>query len=66
VAVDGTVLDVVYLGLYTRYLVQLDSGERLAVVQQNLENSAIDAHAQNNARCRLQWAKEHMLRLAAD
>jgi putative spermidine/putrescine transport system ATP-binding protein len=65
VAVDGTVLDVVYLGLYTRYLVQLDSGERLAVVQQNLENSAIDAHAQNNARCRLQWAQEHMLRLGA-
>jgi putative spermidine/putrescine transport system ATP-binding protein len=64
VAVDGTVLDVVYLGLYTRYLVQLDSGERLAVVQQNLENSAIDAHAQNNGRCRLQWAREHMLRLA--
>ena len=65
VAVEGTVLDVVYLGLYTRYLVQLDSGERLAVVQQNLENSAIDAQANNNQRCRLQWAKEHMLRLTA-
>jgi len=63
VAVDGAVLDVVYLGLYTRYLVQLDSGERLAVVQQNLENSAVDAQANQNGRCRLQWAKEHMLRL---
>ena len=63
VAVDGTVLDVVYLGLYTRYFVQLDSGERLAVVQQNLENRAIDAHANNGQRCRLQWSKEQMLRL---
>ena len=62
-AVDGIVLDVVYLGLYTRYLVQLDSGERLAVVQQNLENSAIDAHANNGQRCRLQWPKEQMLHL---
>jgi putative spermidine/putrescine transport system ATP-binding protein len=63
VAVDGTVLDVVYLGLYTRYLVQLDGGVRLAVVQQNLETSAIDAHANNGQRCRLQWAQDHMLRL---
>ncbi len=63
VAVDGTVLDVVYLGLYTRYFVQLDEGDRLAVVQQNLDNSAIDAHANNGQRCRLQWAREHMLRL---
>jgi putative spermidine/putrescine transport system ATP-binding protein len=63
VAVDGIVLDVVYLGLYTRYFVQLDSGDRLAVVRQNLENSAIDAHANNGQRCRLQWSKEHMLHL---
>jgi putative spermidine/putrescine transport system ATP-binding protein len=63
VAVDGMVLDVIYLGLYTRYLVQLDGGARLAVVQQNLETSAIDAHANNGQRCRLQWARDHMLRL---
>jgi putative spermidine/putrescine transport system ATP-binding protein len=61
---DGSVLDVIYLGLYTRYLVQLQTGDLLAVVQQNLETGATDVHASQGQRCRIQWQRQHMLRLA--
>ena len=35
--VEGVVRDVVYLGMYTRYLIELATGSDLTVVQQNLE-----------------------------
>jgi putative spermidine/putrescine transport system ATP-binding protein len=63
VAVDGTVVDVDYLGLYTRYLVTLDEGQTLGVVQQNLQKSATDVEGHQGERVRLQWAREHMLKL---
>ena len=37
---DGRVRDVVYLGLYTRYLVELDGGGDLVVVEQNLKSTS--------------------------
>jgi putative spermidine/putrescine transport system ATP-binding protein len=61
--VDGLVQDVLYLGTFTRYVVQLDGGEVLAVVQQNLRTSALDASAVQGQRVRLQWQREHMLAL---
>lgn len=64
-AVAGNVLDVVYLGLYTRYLVQLDTGDLMAVVQQNLETAAVDVHAARGQRVQLQWSKQSMLNLGA-
>ena len=39
---DGKVRDVVYLGLYTRYLVELDGGGDLVVVEQNLNTTSMD------------------------
>jgi len=63
VAVNGAVHEVVYLGLYTRYLVRLDSGEMITVVQQNLRTSSLDVAAARGQRVRLQWAREHMLEL---
>ena len=62
-AVDGQVREVVYLGLYTRYLIALDSGETITVVQQNLRTSSLDVSATRDQRVRLQWAREHMLEL---
>lgn len=62
-AVTGTVRDVVYLGLYTRYLVTLESGEDLIVVQQNLSATSIDVAATKGQRVTLQWLREHMLQL---
>jgi len=40
---SGTVRDVAYLGMVTRYLVELDGGGELQVVRQNLETSSRQA-----------------------
>ena len=38
----GTIVEVTYLGVLTRFVVELESGERLVAVRQNLENAADD------------------------
>jgi putative spermidine/putrescine transport system ATP-binding protein len=55
----GTVRDVVYVGMVTRYVVDLDSGGHLSVVQQNLETSSQEALSQKGKRVRLSWRPEH-------
>jgi putative spermidine/putrescine transport system ATP-binding protein len=62
--VTGTVRDVVYLGLYTRYLVTLESGEDLIVAQQNISATATDVTAVKGQRVNLQWSRSHMLPLS--
>ena len=42
-AEPGRIRDVVYVGMFTRYVVQLDSGGELSVVRQNLEASSQEA-----------------------
>jgi putative spermidine/putrescine transport system ATP-binding protein len=54
-AVMGSVRDVIYLGMHTRYLVELEGGGDLTVVQQNLETSSIDVHASRGNRVKLTW-----------
>ena len=51
---DGTVEDVTYAGMVTRYVVQLDRGGRLLVVEQNRE-SAAQASDLRGRRVRLAW-----------
>jgi len=58
-AADGVVRDVIYLGLYTRYLVELDLGEDLVVVQQNLDATSMDVLAARGRKVRLLWQREH-------
>jgi putative spermidine/putrescine transport system ATP-binding protein len=55
----GVVRDVQYAGSVTRYVVELDSGERLVVVRQNLESSPVEA----GARVSLHWRPEHTYEL---
>ena len=55
----GRVREVVYLGVLTRYIVELDQGGELVAVQQNLETSSQDALKQRGNRCRLQWRPGH-------
>jgi putative spermidine/putrescine transport system ATP-binding protein len=55
----GTVREVVYVGMVTRYLVDLDSGGELVVVRQNLETSSQDALSEQGKRVRLSWRPEH-------
>jgi putative spermidine/putrescine transport system ATP-binding protein len=58
-AADGVVREVVYLGIATRYIVTLESGAELVVVQQNLERSSMQALAQKGRHVRLVWEREH-------
>jgi putative spermidine/putrescine transport system ATP-binding protein len=55
----GVVREVVYVGMVTRYVVDLDSGGELVVVRQNLETSSQEALAEQGKRVRLSWRPEH-------
>jgi putative spermidine/putrescine transport system ATP-binding protein len=55
----GVVREVVYIGMVTRYVVDLDSGGELVVVRQNLETSSQEALAEQGKRVRLSWRPEH-------
>ncbi|MGC8857228.1 MAG: ABC transporter ATP-binding protein, partial [Anaerolineae bacterium] len=58
--VEGRVRDVVYLGLYTRYLVEVDGGGDLVVIEQNLKTTSMDVFQIKGQRVRLFWAREHI------
>ena len=55
----GHIRDVVYVGMVTRYLVELDRGGDLTVVRQNLETSSQEALEERGRRVRLEWRPEH-------
>jgi putative spermidine/putrescine transport system ATP-binding protein len=55
----GVVREVVYIGMVTRYVVDLDGGGELVVVRQNLETSSQEALAEQGKRVRLSWRPEH-------
>jgi putative spermidine/putrescine transport system ATP-binding protein len=55
----GRIRDVVYVGMFTRYIVELDSGGELTVVKQNLETSSHEALESRGRRVRLEWRPEH-------
>ena len=56
---SGRIRDVVYAGMFTRYVVELDSGGELTVVRQNLETSSQEALGSRGKRVRLEWRPEH-------
>jgi putative spermidine/putrescine transport system ATP-binding protein len=55
----GRIRDVVYVGMITRYIVELDRGGELMVVRQNLETSSQEALEARGKRVRLEWRPEH-------
>jgi putative spermidine/putrescine transport system ATP-binding protein len=55
----GRVIDVSYLGVITRYLVELDAGGELHVVRQNLETSSEEALEQRGRQVTIGWRDEH-------
>ena len=57
---DGKVRDVIYLGLYTRYLVELEGGGDLVVIEQNLRTTSMDVMKAKEQKIRLLWKKEHI------
>jgi putative spermidine/putrescine transport system ATP-binding protein len=59
----GVVREVVYVGMVTRFIVDLDSGGQLVVVRQNLETSSEEVAAARGTHVRLAWRPEHTYEL---
>jgi putative spermidine/putrescine transport system ATP-binding protein len=55
----GEIREVVYVGMFTRYIVELAAGGELTVVRQNLETSSQEALESKGRRVRLEWRPEH-------
>jgi putative spermidine/putrescine transport system ATP-binding protein len=55
----GRIHDVVYLGMHTRYLIELESGGALTVVSQNLDRTSNDTGAAVGRLVRLLWQRGH-------
>ncbi|HUC34346.1 MAG TPA: ABC transporter ATP-binding protein [Gaiellaceae bacterium] len=55
---SGQVRDVIYVGMVTRYIVDLEAGGQLTVVRQNLETSSQDVLEARGAQVRLEWRPE--------
>ena len=55
----GVVRDVVYVGAFTRYVVELDAGGELVVLQQNLTMSSMDVLQARGRHVRLFWNRQH-------
>jgi putative spermidine/putrescine transport system ATP-binding protein len=62
-SIAGTVRDVVYLGLYTRYLVEIEGGSDLVVIEQNLKTTSMDVLTVKGQRVQLSWHKDHISRV---
>lgn len=63
--VAGTIRDVIYLGVTTRYLVEVDGGGDLTVVQQNLDPVPGDVVGARGNRVALSWPRSANRRLIA-
>jgi putative spermidine/putrescine transport system ATP-binding protein len=60
---SGRIREVVYAGMATHYIVELEGGGELTVVRQNLETSSAQALEARGRRVRLAWRPEHTLTL---
>jgi putative spermidine/putrescine transport system ATP-binding protein len=56
----GTIRGVVYVGMVTRYAVELDEGGVLMVIRQNLETTSTEVLEARGRRVRLAWRPEHI------
>ena len=57
-SVTGTIQQVIYVGMSTRYVVVLDTGGVLTAVEQNTKES-VDKSALRGSRVRLAWDSKH-------
>lgn len=58
---EGTVLEEIYLGASTRYVVDLDAGAQLVVQRQNEGDSDAERAVSRGDRVRLRWQPSHAL-----
>jgi putative spermidine/putrescine transport system ATP-binding protein len=59
-SVQGRVRGVVYLGMYTRFVVELNGGGELTVIEQNLHTTSMDVLASQGRAVRLIWKRQHV------
>ena len=57
-AEPGRIVEVTYLGMVTRYVVELEAGGRLTAVRQNLETAAADAGSARGKSVSVAWRAE--------
>jgi putative spermidine/putrescine transport system ATP-binding protein len=55
---QGTVEEVVYVGMSTRYVVRMDRGEQLVAVRQNMDAPG-DGQNLQGRKVRLAWTQDH-------
>jgi putative spermidine/putrescine transport system ATP-binding protein len=55
----GRIADVAYVGMVTRYTVELDAGGELQVVRQNVESTSLDAASERGREVVVGWRPEH-------
>jgi putative spermidine/putrescine transport system ATP-binding protein len=60
----GRIRDVVYVGMVTRFVVELEQGGELAVVRQNLETSSEEALELVGTEVTVGWRPEHTVPVA--
>jgi putative spermidine/putrescine transport system ATP-binding protein len=56
---EGRIRDVSYVGMVTRFIIELDQGGELQVIRQNLEMSSQEALEHRGRRVRVGWHGEH-------
>ena len=61
----GVIRDVVYAGMFTRYIVALDRGGELTVIRQNLETTSEEVLEEQGRRVSLEWRPEHTFTIEA-
>jgi putative spermidine/putrescine transport system ATP-binding protein len=52
---EGTVKDVSYAGMITRYLIDLEAGGQLQIVRQNLETTSAEVQAERGRKVKIGW-----------
>ena len=63
---EGRIREVIYVGMVTRYLVDLDAGGELVVIRQNLETTSADVVEARGRAVRLEWRPEHTYVVAGE
>jgi spermidine/putrescine transport system ATP-binding protein len=65
VAVEGTIVESVYMGTVTHYVVEIAPGARMIAVTQNTEDASGGTRPGVGSRVTLSWRPEHALVLAS-
>jgi spermidine/putrescine transport system ATP-binding protein len=61
VVLDGTLVETVYLGTTTQYIVELAPGARVVALEQNLARARNEERWQQGEPVRIGWKREHCL-----